>query len=631
MRDGFVRVAVGTPEIRVADCDGNAKSIIALMRRADARQAKLLTLPELCITGYTAADLFLTRPLLNGALEALARIRDASVALDVLVCVGLPLALEGRLYNCAAFVKSGRVLGVVPKRNLPNYGVYYEMRHFTPGPAAVREVELLGRRVPFGGEMLFRCRQMPALTIGAEICEDLWVPDSPGVRLAVAGATVIVNPSASDESVGKADYRRMLVTSQSAQLLCAYLYADAGEGESSTDLVFSGHNLIAENGALLAQSRRYVPGLSFAEIDVEFLEHERRRMNTFGTPASPFYTVDFDLQMADIALERQVDPMPFVPSDAALRAARCEEILDIQAHGLATRLRHIRCERAVIAVSGGLDSTLALLVTARAFDICGLSRTGISAITMPCYGTTARTRSNAQIISERLGADFSEIPIGDAVAQHFKDIGLSPQARDVTYENSQARERTQVLMDMANRLGGIAIGTGDLSELALGWATYNGDHMSMYAVNASVPKTLVRYLVKYEADRSDDTELARALEDILATPVSPELLPPVDGEIAQRTEEVVGPYELHDFFLYHILRRGCTPDKALRLALRAFDGQYDAQTVVHWLQIFCRRFFSQQFKRSCMPDGPKVGSVALSPRGDLRMPSDASAALWSLK
>ena len=631
MRDGFVRVAVGTPEIRVADCDGNAKSIIALMRQADARQAKLLTLPELCITGYTAADLFLTRPLLNGALEALARIRDASVALDVLVCVGLPLALEGRLYNCAAFVKGGRVLGVVPKRNLPNYGVYYEMRHFTPGPAAVREVELLGRRVPFGGEMLFRCRQMPALTIGAEICEDLWVPDSPGVRLAVAGATVIVNPSASDESVGKADYRRMLVTSQSARLLCAYLYADAGEGESSTDLVFSGHNLIAENGALLAQSHRYVPGLSFAEIDVEFLEHERRRMNTFGTPASPFYTVDFDLQMADIALERQVDPMPFVPSDAALRAARCEEILDIQAHGLATRLRHIRCERAVIAVSGGLDSTLALLVTARAFDICGLSRAGISAITMPCYGTTARTRSNAQIISERLGADFSEIPIGDAVAQHFKDIGLSPQARDVTYENSQARERTQVLMDMANRLGGIAIGTGDLSELALGWATYNGDHMSMYAVNASVPKTLVRYLVKYEADRSDDVELARALEDILATPVSPELLPPVDGEIAQRTEEVVGPYELHDFFLYHILRRGCTPDKALRLALRAFDGQYDAQTVVHWLQIFCRRFFSQQFKRSCMPDGPKVGSVALSPRGDLRMPSDASAALWSLK
>ena len=631
MRDGFVRVAVGTPEIRVADCDGNAKSIIALMRQADARQAKLLTLPELCITGYTAADLFLTRPLLNGALEALARIRDASVALDVLVCVGLPLALEGRLYNCAAFVKGGRVLGVVPKRNLPNYGVYYEMRHFTPGPAAVREVELLGRRVPFGGEMLFRCRQMPALTIGAEICEDLWVPDSPGVRLAVAGATVIVNPSASDESVGKADYRRMLVTSQSARLLCAYLYADAGEGESSTDLVFSGHNLIAENGALLAQSHRYVPGLSFAEIDVEFLEHERRRMNTFGTPASPFYTVDFDLQMADIALERQVDPMPFVPSDAALRAARCEEILDIQAHGLATRLRHIRCERAVIAVSGGLDSTLALLVTARAFDICGLSRAGISAITMPCYGTTARTRSNAQIISERLGADFSEIPIGDAVAQHFKDIGLSPQARDVTYENSQARERTQVLMDMANRLGGIAIGTGDLSELALGWATYNGDHMSMYAVNASVPKTLVRYLVKYEADRSDDVELARALEDILATPVSPELLPPVDGEIAQRTEEVVGPYELHDFFLYHILRRGCTPDKALRLALRAFDGQYDAQTVVHWLQIFCRRFFSQQFKRSCMPDGPKVGSVALSPRGDLRMPSDASAALWRLK
>ncbi len=630
MRDGFVRVAVGTPKIRVADCAGNAENIIALMRQADARQAKLLTLPELCVTGYTAADLFLTRPLLNGALEALARIRDASVALDVLVCVGLPLALEGRLYNCAAFVKGGRVLGVVPKRNLPNYGVYYEMRHFIPGPAAVREVELLGRRVPFGGEMLFRCRQMPALAVGAEICEDLWVPDSPGVKLAIAGATVIMNPSASDESVGKADYRRMLVTSQSARLLCAYLYADAGEGESSTDLVFSGHNLIAENGALLAQSRRYAPGLSFAEIDVDFLDHERRRMNTFGTPVSAFYTVDFDLQMANLTLERQIDPMPFVPSDAALRDARCEEILDIQAHGLAARMRHINCERAVIAVSGGLDSTLALLVTARAFDICGLKRAGISAITMPCYGTTARTRSNAQIISERLGAAFSEIPIGAAVAQHFKDIGLPPQARDVTYENSQARERTQVLMDMANMLGGIAIGTGDLSELALGWATYNGDHMSMYAVNVSVPKTLVRYLVKYEADLSDDAELARALEDILATPVSPELLPPVDGEIAQRTEEVVGPYELHDFFLYHILRRGCTPDKARRLALHAFNGQYDEKTVSHWLQTFCRRFFSQQFKRSCMPDGPKVGSVALSPRGDLRMPSDASAALWKL-
>ncbi|MDD7445571.1 MAG: NAD(+) synthase [Clostridiales bacterium] len=631
MKDGFVRAAVGTPAIRVGDCPGNARNIIALMREAEEKHVKLLTLPELCVTGYTASDLLLTRPLLEGALSALEEICKASETLDVLTSVGVPLAFGGRLYNCAAFVKGGRVLGVVPKRCLPNYGVYYELRHFTPGPAWVRPVELLGQTVPFGGELLLRCRQMPELTIGAEICEDLWVPDSPGVKLAVAGATVICNNSASDESVGKADYRRMLVTSQSARLICAYLYADAGEGESSTDLVFSGQNLIAENGALLAQSRRYTTGLVCAEIDVQFLDHERRRMNTFGTPDETPFTVEFDLQMEDTALTRFIDPMPFVPSDPAERAARCEEILDIQAHGLATRLKHIHCGKALVAVSGGLDSTLALLVTARAFDLCGMGRENIVAITMPCFGTTARTRSNAQIISERLGTEFREIPIGAAVNQHFADIGVSPDARDTTYENCQARERTQVLMDLANKLGGIAVGTGDLSELALGWATYNGDHMSMYAVNASVPKTLVRYLVQYEADRSGDAELSAALNDILATPVSPELLPPEEGEISQKTEDLVGPYELHDFFLYHILRRGCTAEKTRRLALRAFDGRYDEKTITRWLQTFCRRFFSQQFKRSCMPDGPKVGSVALSPRGDLRMPSDAVGALWQVK
>ena len=394
--------------------------------------------------------------------------------------------------------------------------------------------------------------------------------------------------------------------------------------------MFAGHNLIAENGVLLAQSKRYETGIVCSEIDVEFLDHERRRMNTFGKAGRPFYTVEFDLHQEDLSLTRLIDPMPFVPSDAARREARCEEILDIQAHALATRLTHIHCGRAAVAVSGGLDSTLALLVTARAFDLCGLDHKGITAITMPCFGTTARTRSNAQIISERLGTEFMEIPIGAAVNQHFKDIGVSPEARDVTYENCQARERTQVLMDLSNKLGGIAIGTGDLSELALGWATYNGDHMSMYAVNASVPKTLVRYLVKYEADRTEDRELAAALEDILATPVSPELLPPVDGEIAQKTEDLVGPYELHDFFLYYILRRGCTPEKVRRLALAAFRGRYDEKTVTYWLKTFCRRFFNQQFKRSCMPDGPKVGSVALSPRGDLRMPSDAVSVLWNL-
>ncbi len=630
MKDGFVRVAVGTPSIRVADCLGNAEAMMELMRQAEEKKAKLLVLPELSVTGYTASDLLLSRPLLQGALEALEKMRAYSAHMDLLICVGAPLAFEGRLYNCAVYLKGGEILAIVPKRNLPNYSVYYEMRHFTPGPDEVRMVELLGRSVPFGGNLLLRCRQMPEMTIGTEICEDLWVPDSPGVALAVAGATIIANPSASDESVGKADYRRMLVTSQSAKLLCAYLYADAGAGESSTDLVFAGHNLIAENGVLLAQSKRYETGIVCSEIDVEFLDHERRRMNTFGKAGRPFYTVEFDLHQEDLSLTRLIDPMPFVPSDAARREARCEEILDIQAHALATRLTHIHCGRAAVAVSGGLDSTLALLVTARAFDLCGLDHKGITTITMPCFGTTARTRSNAQIISERLGTEFMEIPIGAAVNQHFKDIGVSPEARDVTYENCQARERTQVLMDLSNKLGGIAIGTGDLSELALGWATYNGDHMSMYAVNASVPKTLVRYLVKYEADRTEDRELAAALEDILATPVSPELLPPVDGEIAQKTEDLVGPYELHDFFLYYILRRGCTPEKVRRLALAAFRGRYDEKTVTYWLKTFCRRFFNQQFKRSCMPDGPKVGSVALSPRGDLRMPSDAVSVLWNL-
>ena len=628
MKDGFVRVAVGTPSIRVADCPGNAEAMMELMRQAEEKKAKLLVLPELSVTGYTASDLLLSRPLLQGALEALEKMRAYSAHMDLLTCVGAPLAFEGRLYNCAIYLKGGEILAIVPKRNLPNYSVYYEMRHFTPGPDEVRTVELLGRSVPFGGNLLLRCRQMPEMTIGTEICEDLWVPDSPGVALAVAGATIIANPSASDESVGKADYRRMLVTSQSAKLLCAYLYADAGAGESSTDLVFAGHNLIAENGVLLAQSKRYETGIVCSEIDVEFLDHERRRMNTFGKAGRPFYTVEFDLHQEDLSLTRLIDPMPFVPSDAARREARCEEILDIQAHALATRLTHIHCGRAAVAVSGGLDSTLALLVTARAFDLCGLDHKGITTITMPCFGTTARTRSNAQIISERLGTEFMEIPIGAAVNQHFKDIGVSPEARDVTYENCQARERTQVLMDLSNKLGGIAIGTGDLSELALGWATYNGDHMSMYAVNASVPKTLVRYLVKYEADRTEDRELAAALEDILATPVSPELLPPVDGEIAQKTEDLVGPYELHDFFLYYILRRGCTPEKVRRLALAAFRGRYDEKTVTYWLKTFCRRFFNQQFKRSCMPDGPKVGSASLSPRGDWRMPSDAVSRVW---
>lgn len=631
MKDGFLRVAVGTPAIRVADCAGNAAAIIRLMNEANERQAKLLVLPELCVTGYTAGDLLLQKPLLDGAMEALSEIVRASARLDVLTCVGSPIRCAGGLYNCAVFVQHGKVLGVVPKQKLPNYGVYYELRHFSPGPVEPVRIRLLGEEVLFGAKILFACEEISEFVVAAEVCEDLWAPDSPSVQHALAGATIIANPSASDECVGKADYRRLLLKAQSAKLLAAYLYADAGQGESSTDLVFAGHNLIAENGVLLAESERYSTGIITADVDLGFLEHERRRMNTFAARTDGYAVVSFHVQTEQIKLERKIDPMPFVPSNPAERAARCEEILSIQAHGLATRMQHIHCKSAVLAVSGGLDSTLALLVLARAFDICCLPHSGIVTLTMPCFGTTKRTRSNAQIIAEQLGTDFREIRIEQAVKQHFADIGHDLNRHDVTYENSQARERTQILMDIANEINGIAIGTGDLSELALGWATYNGDHMSMYGVNGSVPKTLVRYLVAYEADRAQDQKLTDALRDILATPVSPELLPPIDGEIAQKTEDLVGPYELHDFFLYHLLRRGETPQKTARLAEIAFAGQYDREVIRNWLKVFARRFFNQQFKRSCMPDGPKVGSVALSPRGDLRMPSDAVGTLWQIQ
>lgn len=628
MKDGFVRVAAGTGAIRVADCMGNAEALVKMMQEAQEKQVKLLVLPEMCITGYTAGDLLLQTPLMQGVERALECIVRASGEMDMLVCVGAPVSEGSRLYNCAVFISRGQVLGVVPKRNLPNYGAYYELRHFTPGPEQARSLRILGKDVPFGAKLLFTCAEMPQLQVAAEICEEMCAPDSPGVMHAMAGATVIANPSASDESVGKADYRRQMLCAQSARLVAAYICAGAGEGESSTDLVFAGHDIIAENGVLLAQSQLYTTGLTIAEIDVDYLERERRRMNTFGADAQGYTRVEFHLNMQETPIERFIDPMPFVPSDPAQRAQRCEEILSIQAHGLATRMKHIHCRSAVLAVSGGLDSTLALLVIARAFDLCGLHHSGITTLTMPCFGTTSRTRSNAQIISERLGTDFKEIRIEAAVKQHFADIGQSMDKHDVTFENGQARERTQVLMDYANKTGALAIGTGDLSELALGWATYNGDHMSMYGVNASVPKTLVRYLVAYEADRTDDAELAAALRDILATPVSPELLPPVDGEIAQKTEDLVGPYELHDFFLYHMLRRGEQPEKIVRLALIAFGDTYDEAVVRGWLKVFMRRFFNQQFKRSCMPDGPRVGSVALSPRGDLRMPSDAVGTLW---
>ena len=464
--------------------------------------------------------------------------------------------------------------------------------------------------------------------MAAELCEDLWVPQSPSIEHALAGANLIVNLSASDENVGKGDYRRSLVSMQSARLICGYIYANAGQGESSQDMVYAGHNLICENGTMLAESERFTTGLLISEIDCQYLEAERRRMSSFGRRQEGYTRVPFSLKMEQTELTRRLSPTPFVPGDPAARDRRCEEILSIQTQGLMQRLRHIHGKCAVIGVSGGLDSTLALLVTARAFRALSLDPAGIKAVTMPCFGTTKRTRSNAEILARSLGMDFLEVPIADAVRVHFRDIGQDERVHDVTYENGQARERTQVLMDVANKEGGIVIGTGDLSELALGWATYNGDHMSMYGVNCSIPKTLIRYLVRYEADHAGDEELRDVLLDILDTPVSPELLPPVDGDISQKTEDLVGPYELHDFFLYYLLRRACPPKKVLRLAVHALGDRYDEATILAWLRVFCRRFFSQQFKRSCLPDGPKVGSVTLSPRGDLRMPSDASGALW---
>ena len=631
MRDGFIKVAAGTPKIRVADCDYNAGQIIALMREAAAQGVKVLALPELCVTGYTCGDLFLQPTLLDGAERALGRILEETRELDLLTALGMPVRnTKHKLYNCAAVLLRGELLGLVPKSHIPNYGEFYEARWFASGQNCAESVWLCGDWVDMGPRWLFNCYTLPELTVGVEICEDLWAPEPPSGALAAEGATLILNLSASDEVAGKADYRRSLVTGQSGRLCCAYVYADAGEGESTTDLVFAGHNMIAENGALLAE-KRFVTGLTISEIDVNRLAYERQRVNTFPagdtSPSSEFHCFRFDMIPSETALTRSISPTPFIPADAGDRAERCEEILTIAALGLKKRLEHTNASCAVVGLSGGLDSTLAILITAKAFDLLGRDRKGILAVTMPCFGTTRRTRSNAELLALELGADFREVNIGRAVEQHFADIGQSMENQDVTFENAQARERTQVLMDLANQRGGLVIGTGDLSELALGWCTYNGDHMSMYAANASIPKTLVRHLVAYEAERLGG-RAGEVLRDILDTPVSPELLPPKDGEIAQKTEDLVGPYELHDFYLYYAVRWGFPPRKVLRLAGRAFDGRYDRDTLLKWLKNFYRRFFSQQFKRSCLPDGPKVGSVALSPRGDWRMPSDAVAKLW---
>ena len=629
MRDGFVKVSTVTPDLKVADTGYNAEKIIACMKECAAQGSKLAVFPELCLTGYTCGDLFLQKALLDGALAALESVRKASEEMDLLTVVGLPLEVCHELYNCAAFVKDGAILGLVPKSCIPNYAEFYEARHFSPGPETPEFIELLGEDVPFGTNLLFSCLEIPEFTVAAEICEDVWTVTPPSCRHARAGATVIVNPSASDELSSKRAYRRELIKGQSARLVCAYLYCDAGEGESTTDLVFAGHDMIAENGTMLVENTTRANGIFTTEIDVQKLCAERRRMTTFTAEGMDDYLVaTFSTDVEQTTLTREIDSMPFVPSDDSLRAERCEEIIGIQALGLKKRLRHINAKTAVVGISGGLDSTLALLITARAFDMLGLDRKGIIGITMPCYGTTDRTYNNALSLMEALHITVREIPIREAVTVHLRDIGHDLDNHNVTYENAQARERTQVLMDVANDVNGLVVGTGDLSELALGWATYNGDHMSMYGVNGSIPKTLVRYLVRYFADETEDATLRKTLLDVLDTPVSPELLPAENGTISQKTEDIVGPYELHDFFLYHMMRFGYLPSKIYRMAVYAFEGRYDGETILKWLKTFYRRFFSQQFKRSCLPDGPKVGSVALSPRGDLRMPSDACVTLW---
>ena len=633
MLDGFIRVAAASPKIKVGDVDYNVSQTVSLARKAAAKDTAVIVFPELGITGYTCGDLFEQKALLDKAKIGLFDLAEQTSDLNTVIIAGLPYELGGKLFNVAAVIHQGDIIGIVPKQNVPNYSEFYEMRHFTP--FCEKGVIMTEDDICFG-KAVFKCDD---LAFAVEICEDLWVPSSPSVEYVKNGAQVIFNLSCSDEIIGKAKYRRDLVKMQSAKLMAAYVYSDAGFGESTQDLVFAGHNLIAENGKILSESRRFAndnddEAVIYADIDLERLDADRRRANTFTGDISGSDGIDiveFDAEYADIIPNRKISKTPFVPESRDDLEARCEDILNMQAAGLYTRLKAINCKKAVIGLSGGLDSTLALIVTIHAFDKLGIDRKNIIGITMPGFGTTARTKNNSVNIAEQYGCTLREISISNAVIQHFRDIDHDFDVHDITYENSQARERTQILMDIANQEGGLVVGTGDLSELALGWATYNGDHMSMYGVNCSIPKTLVRYLVSYESQRTADINesLSRALADIVATPVSPELLPPTeDGTISQKTEETVGPYELHDFFLYYMIRFGFTPSKIYRMALIAFEGSYDAETIYKWEETFLRRFFAQQFKRSCVPDGPKVGTVSLSPRGDWRMPSDASRNVW---
>lgn len=628
MKDGFIKVAAVTPSIRVADTDYNGAQIVALAKQACEQKAKIIVFPELCITGYTCHDLFLQNCLLDAAKNQLIHIARQTKQLSALIFVGLPMEKHGKLYNVAACLYQGRILGLIPKTALPTYAEFYEGRHFAVGNEICERILLDGEEVLFGTNLLIET-DMQGLTIGCEICEDVWTLQTPGTRHARAGATVLVNLSASNELVGKDSYRQDLMKATSARLIAGYIYANAGEGESTQDVVYSGHNMIAENGVILSESKAFSTGITYAILDISKLCMERRRMSTFPSEASEEYErVSCHLDVEETPLDREFARFPFVPGDMRLREQRCEQILSIQANGLKKRLQHTQSKSAVIGISGGLDSTLALLVTVRAFDLLGLPKSRIIAVTMPCFGTTDRTYENACKLTKACGATLREIDIKEAVTVHFRDIGHDASVHDVTYENGQARERTQVLMNIANQSQGMVIGTGDLSELALGWATYNGDHMSMYGVNAGVPKTLVRHLVSYYADTCQDQTIHDVLYDVLDTPVSPELLPPEDGVISQKTEDLVGPYELHDFFLYYMVRCAYPPKKIYRVAKKTFAGIYDDATILKWLKTFVRRFFAQQFKRSCLPDGPKVGSVAVSPRGDWRMPSDACASIW---
>lgn len=631
MKDGFIKVAAATPKIKVADPAYNTEEILKIIDETEKNGASILVFSELTISGYTCGDLFLQQPLLTECKNQLLRIVKATENKSMLVVVGCPIVIKQKLYNCAVVISDGSILGIVPKTHLPNYSEFYELRHFTSGEGLEEDLwfgEEFGY-VNVAVNQLFKCKEIPELVVACEICEDLWVPLPPSTYHAMAGATVICNPSASVETTTKESYRRSLVSNQSARLLAAYIYADAGEGESTQDVVYSGHHLICENGSVLAEAKRFTNEIIYADIDVQKLAAERRKMTSFpGGQTDDYFEQEFSLEVKENKITRTFPKAPFVPDNQDERDKRCDEILSLQSMGLKKRLEHTNCKHAVVGISGGLDSTLAVLVTARAFDLLDIPRENLICVTMPCFGTTDRTYQNAVSLIKELGATLKEVRIEKAVRQHFADIGHDENNHDVTYENSQARERTQILMDMANQYNGMVIGTGDMSELALGWATYNGDHMSMYAVNCSVPKTLVRYLVLYYAETTDNKKLSEVLMDVLDTPVSPELLPPVDGVISQKTEDLVGPYELHDFFLYYMLRFGFPKSKLYRMAKLTFDGVYDDKTIKKWLDKFYWRFFSQQFKRSCLPDGPKVGSVAVSPRGDLRMPSDASPTAW---